>query len=407
VDNTHKQTELIVASRANLLEIVVVAVGIALGVHLLAVGVLVKLQWSGLAIAILGGSLILIGCAYLISREFPTINRDFMFEGILPVIAKTHDVIPIDRYEFAEDTARHLNALAAENKALASAWADNPLSNFQFERGHEGVLVKGSPAAKLAREALEYFVLNELSLHLSQHFSNNPRIKESEIVTFGRRDIPSVLLENHFLELFSKPMEEREVFSPLPKIRVTHGSKVVFAMGKGGAIYDEFELILPRAAKISRLDPSTILIRTKRFGMQIGVGFDGFGANLPSGFAKLYTGHKHSDIEVFKIDLNIKIWFNWWSLLTNSGWEYYRWLDSFLDRMAQGFSFERFLLDIGWETALSAGIVVQRLGESRAKTAEVTTEKDRQPVSIEERSHVQLPDSAISTKDEASDQLTK
>ena len=373
MDNTHNQTDLIIASRANLLEIVIVAVGVALGVHFVAVSVLDTSHWSALEGALLGIGLILAGCIYLIAREFPRINRAFSFEGVLPVVRKTHQVIAIDRYEFAEDTARHVKALAAENKALAVAWEDNPLSDFEFDGEHGSR--QRSPASKLAREALEYFVLNELSLHLSDHFNNNPRIDESEVISFGRRDIPSVLLENHFLELFSRPMEEREAFSTPRgvstehRVSIKHGGKVVFQMGSGGAIYDEFELILPHRTKVSRVDADTILIQTERFSLRIEVEFDGFGATFSPDFVELYLGQRYPEIQGLKIGLNIGVRFKWWSLLTTSGWEYYRWVDSFLERVANGFSFDRFLHRIGWETALSTALIARQLSEKQSKPA--------------------------------------
>src|SRR5262249_22030808 len=150
---------------------------------------LLQLGWSGLAIGALGAGFILLGCIFLVARAAPWISRQFSFEGLLPVIRKTHEVIPIDRYEFAEETARHMRALAAENRALARAWSDSRLSAIDSDKDGR-VNRKSPPAVKLAREALEYFVLDKLSLHLSGHFHNNPRINDTDITTVGRRDIP-------------------------------------------------------------------------------------------------------------------------------------------------------------------------------------------------------------------------
>jgi hypothetical protein len=365
MNRPHDQTELIAATRANLLELLAVAVCIALGVHLVGGGVLLQMGWPTLAVTALGAGLIILGCGYLVARVAPRLSRRFSFQGVLAVTGKSHEVIPIDRYEFAEDTAEHVRALAAENKALARAWADNPLSEIELDIKNQTAAKKGSPAAKLAREALEYFVLNELSLLLSGHFENNPRIDAAEIVRMGRRDIPSVLLENRFLELFSRPMAEREAFLPSVGSETEHG--VSYASGKGGAIFDQFELILPRGTQVSRVDADTVLVRTRRFSMRIEAAFQGFGANLPCRFAELYLGRGFHEVDTYQIDLDIHVKFRWWSLLTAVGWEYYRWVDLFLDRIAQGFSFERFLQDIGWNTALSAAIVAKRLGEASGK----------------------------------------
>ena len=189
MERGHSQTESILALRANFLELLAVAIGIALGVNLMAGGALLLLGWSGLAVGGLGAAFTISAGVYLVYRIAPRINQHFSFEGLLPVIADGHEVINIDRYEYAEDSANHIRALMAENKALAKAWTENPLSEF------DKVDNVTSPAIKLAREAMEYFVLRQLSLHLSSYFQDKTRDSDAEITTIGRQDIPTVLLE--------------------------------------------------------------------------------------------------------------------------------------------------------------------------------------------------------------------
>jgi hypothetical protein len=357
----HGQTESVISTRASLLEVVAVAVCVALGVNCLAAGIALQLRFSGWALIGLGASLAALGGAYLVARAAPRINGKFSFEGILPVKGKQHEVIGVNRYEFAEKAARYFRALTFENRALGKAWSENPLSPFDFDFKAGRATRKSSPAVKLVREAVEYFVLEELSLHLSGHFENNPNISEHELIKVGRREIPSVLLENRFLELFSKPMDEREAFVEPPG-RLSEFHKVVSATGKGGAIFEHFELILPQGAQVLRVDPASIRVQTKRFSMQIVVSFDGFGAVFPRSFETLYLGTKLEDVHAYKVDLDIDIHFSPWSLFTARGWEYYKWLDSFLDRVEETFSSDRFFQDIGWETALSAAIIQRHMG---------------------------------------------
>ena len=271
----------------------------------------------------------------------------------MAVTRQDQQVIPIARYEFSEDFGRYLQALVAENKAFERIWADNPLTGFAFEDGK--AVVRTPPSSKLLREAVEYYVLNELSLHLSSHFENNPRISEKAIARLGRRDIPSVLLDNRCLELFSRPMEEREAFTPEEERsranRRQPAGRVVHAAGRGGAIYDEFELILPAKASVTLGQEASLQVHTRRVQIDVTVRFDGANANLPRDFERLYLGRKLLDLTVYGVSVAINVKFACWALLTAAGWEYYRWLDSFIDRIGAGFSFERFLEDVGWSTA--------------------------------------------------------
>ena len=58
------------------------------------------------------------------------------------------------------------------------------------------------------------------------------------------------------------------------------------------------------------------------------------------------------------MDINVR--FAWWVLFTSAGWEYYLWLDSFVEKMSRAISFEQFIRDIGWHSAKTALIVARR-----------------------------------------------
>jgi hypothetical protein len=305
VKKIHDQTASVISLRATLLEVVATAICIALGIHCVAIGLALQLGWPGWALIVLGACLSAGGSVYLAARAAPRINGEFSFQGVLPVKGKEHDVIAINRYRFAEKAAGYFRGLTAENKALAKAWSDNPLTTFDFDRKEGRASRRSSPAVKLVQEAVEYFVLDELSLHLSGYFVNNPKVDNQELTKIGRREIPSVLLENHFLELFSKPMEEREAFllsSRGKRIEVHDGHNVVLATGKGGALFDHFELILPRGTTVSRMDPRSIQLKTDRFSMRIVVGFEGFSSVLPRNFERLYLGYDFRDIHAYQVD---------------------------------------------------------------------------------------------------------
>ncbi len=261
---SHGHTESVISLRASLLELVATAICIALGVHWVAAGLATQFQWPGLVWVVLGASLSVLATVYLATRAAPRINGEFSLQGVLPLKGKDHQVIAIDRYEFAEKLAGYFRGLTAENRALARVWPDNPVTEF-FDAEERQAGRRPSPAVKLVHEAIEYFVLDELALHLSGYFENNPQVDSRELTRIGRREIPSVLLENRFLELFSKPMEEREAFLAEDKDGVTYGDEVVFATGKGGAVFDLVELILPSGTVVSRIDSRTIQLKTDRF----------------------------------------------------------------------------------------------------------------------------------------------
>jgi hypothetical protein len=89
-------------------------------------------------------------------------------------------------------------------------------------------------------------------------------------------------------------MEEREPFFERgrAKIYLEEGTevKLVAAYTKEGAIFDSFELVLPKGSIVSRGNDHSLLIDTKRFSLRFETLFEGFGSVLPRGFEKFYLG---------------------------------------------------------------------------------------------------------------------
>jgi hypothetical protein len=173
--------------------------------------------------------------------------------------------------------ANYLRGVGSENKALSKMWSEHPIWSH-----------------KMARELVEYFFLYQLSLHLNAYFIENRINEDDEIITLKRRDIPTVLLENRVFELFSRPMEDREAFSMHSK--GTDIGEIVFATGEGGAIFEHFELMLPKRTEVSRLNEDTIKIKTDRFSMQIHINIPGTMVVLPRRFVTLYMNNYYRDV---------------------------------------------------------------------------------------------------------------
>jgi len=74
--------------------------------------------------------------------------------------------------------------------------------------------------------------------------------------------------------------------------------------------------------------------------MQIKVDFEGFSSVVPNRFEELYLGEQFDDLDVHQLRVHIDVKFAWWALFTSAGWEYCRWLDSFVEKMNRAISFE-------------------------------------------------------------------
>lgn len=359
------QIESAAATRSRLAELIAVAIGISFGVNLLSSIVSADLDQK--TAGIVGLLTAILGSLYLLTRTMPRLTQTFAFEGTLS-IDPDDKIIEVHRYEFSEKMHTYFTAIAAENTALDRIWRGKCTSCV-----HDGEIrftSRSKKSDKLLHEALEYFILNELSLHLSGFF-NNDAMDESEVVTLQRKEIPAVLLENRVLELFSRPMDQREAFTD-------HGAhkgpgKVVFAIGAGGAIYDHFELTLPKKTQVVRLPNNSIEIRTKCFNMSIDIEPVRFRAVFPRQFEELYMKRSFMEVDNYKVDVNIHIKFKLMAFLSGKRWEYYRWLDSFLLAFGESFSSKFFLKNICWEHALTSKIISSDVTRGKPKIEKVSS----------------------------------
>jgi hypothetical protein len=356
----------LLAFKANVGEVFAVAIILALGINVLSSGFVSFFDLSNATAMGVGVFLVFVGVVFIVKKIKPANSGVFTFEAVVCAERDSKELLPVHDYKFASEICDYVAAICSENKAIERIWTREPIGyGLSFD---EGVPVKKTPKSnKLLVEAVEYFALDSLSLHLSSYFENNESLSEDELTTLKRKDIPSVLLENRFLELFSKPMEEREAFLHSQEADGKHFGEVVSAYGKDGAIFEHFDLILPKGSSITREGDSSISIKTKRFKFNILPVFEGMNGGFPPAFSELYLGRKFMDVQTFSVKLILSVEFSMGSLLTAKGWGYYWWLDSFLESIEQSCSANSFLHKIAWSQNSALIHMMNVKGEQQLK----------------------------------------
>jgi hypothetical protein len=347
--NDHGSVARLELGRRQIIELLASAVALALGVNLLAF-VITDAVSRPFALGI-GVLVLLASLVYLAARLIKVGTHTREYQGFFIYRTGTNCVEEIDRYEFGEELPRYLTGLFSEKPGLKRTWDQEPLTNLY---GLPEDIEKNRPKRTLAlvREAMECFVLRQLSFHLDEQLG---RPTEGRTEAISREQVPEVLLQNRFLNLFSEPMEDRAAFGD----DRSDTSNVYYALGEQGAIYDRFELVLPKQSKVTRTAPNEVAIATKRFELRIETEFDGGNTYIPWEFHKYYLGHeallKEGAIQfhAFQVTVRLTTKVSLGSVFAIADWEYYRWVDSFLDRFDRSFSEDAFFSRIGWDTALT------------------------------------------------------
>ena len=361
--------------RGTVIELVLAAVVLALGVNLIATSIAAYFQDAPWSLALLGVSLSILSIGIISRRIFSANHLELELDGFVCFRRKTSELIPVPRYPYGEEIDRYLKALFAENDAPLKLWESDPVhKSFETDPDSGKRGKRTTAAGKLLVEATEYFVLEKLSTHLNDYF-NQSTVDSDRLHELTREDVSAIVFSNRFLDAFSRPMHERAAFVDDTLGNDSKHGTIVSAFGKGGVRYSRFDLVLPSGAKVSRKDEHSVSIDAPKFELTMRVEFEGWGSNLPRGFEELYIGDcKFPDISTYKISLFTAVRFKPFALLSRSGWEYHQWLDSFLEKLERDFSKKSFLEHIQWNTAVTTARVVERtLSKPRKSDAPADT----------------------------------
>lgn len=343
---SNKKIADLIAFKTNLLEVLIIAILLSLGVNLFSSGIAGYFNLSFVSLIFFGALLVFMGLIVLLRNAHPINSGEYNYEGVVCVEENTKTLLAIEGYDFTEEVSGYVKALCAENAAFHKIWVNESIgASFSYDDS-KAIRGRKPKANDLLIEAMEYYVLNLLALHLSEHFDDNPLFSSDNLVTLEREHIPDILLKNRYIDMFSRPMEEREKF--LNYDSDSSNGKVIYAFGKDGAIFENFEMVLPKDSSIIREKDTSISIITNRFRLRFQPIFNGCNSVLPRKFEKLYMGKAFDSVSIFDVRLKVSVDYSLRTLLTSQGWEYYWWLDSFLEKLEESFSKDSFLSKISW-----------------------------------------------------------
>ncbi|HYA41390.1 MAG TPA: hypothetical protein VEF34_08815 [Syntrophobacteraceae bacterium] len=330
--------------------------------------------------------------------------------AVLFVDSSCNELVQVKDYRFAEQLYKTMRAIKAESKSVFAEWERNPLAPDRgSQRGKTtqevGAEAKPSFAAivkmkvdmaklrpksvSLLEEAAVFVLLEELSLHLSAYF--NIADEDSYIKEYSRKDIPEFLLRNRVLNLLCTPIEQRDVFLNAFPEGVKKPEGEIYALyGSDGTVYSRFDMVLPKGSTIKHLEGVGIRIETPRLCLDLLVRYTGLCAVVSPAFIHRYVCRNPETIECRNLDVTVRGRIKPVSLLFSRGWQYYRWLDSFRERLRASFDFEEFMSDIHWS-------VIEPLLFSMSQRRTTGQQRPPAPEDCRQTNAADVPPRALST----------
>jgi hypothetical protein len=167
-------------------------------------------------------------------------------------------------------------------------------------------------------------------------------------------------------------MEDRAAFTGPPE---ADGAKVVAANTATGALYERFELVLPKGWEVERSTDGQIEILTRRFTLTVRTDCSGGQTALPrdylTNYLQLEEAQRATRHMSLLVDVSVHVAPRRAWLMTAKGWQYYRWIDEWMSELTPALSKEAYLDRIGFYTAQTTLRLVRSL---RKKAPSTTTE---------------------------------
>jgi hypothetical protein len=172
-------------------------------------------------------------------------KKNYTFDGFFILNENNNKIIEIPGYQFTKNIFNFFKTAFTENRALEHIWNSEPLKLQDEPETPE------PRSMNIIRESIEYYLLDKLLSHLITCF-NYPAEHKKNIIVLERDQIPNVLLHNRFLELFSKPIHDREHFIGIEE--TLGDDEDWYILDVDGATFRKFLLILPSKSEVSRIN---------------------------------------------------------------------------------------------------------------------------------------------------------
>lgn len=363
----------ILTEKKELVRLFVIAAILAFSVGALASQFAAQTMIPAWATTVIAFLLICVSFGLLAKDLKSSLSFEDEIDAVIFIDPKLNKIIPVKDYKFSVNLHKTLSAVKAESRSIYYEWEREPIISAPDNEPSEPkstessatntdgqpkyisiykITTKKEPkvpqAARLLQEAASFVLLEELSLHLSTYFNDSD--DDVYIKEYQREDIPSFLLQNRVLNLLSTPIEQRDIFlNAFPDRRKRPEGELYALYGSDGSMYSRFDLVLPKGTTIQHSEINSIKIETKRLSIELIAKYSKSTAVVGNAFLANYVGREPRSVVCRKLPIILRCKIKPLSLITSSGWQYYRWLDSFRERLKSAFDFPTFQKDIHWQ----------------------------------------------------------
>jgi hypothetical protein len=339
------------------MELILVSVIITIGVNMLYSGLISLFNLENkIHIQIIGGIILSIVVIILsIIIRVRTYNSFTKLSGFFILNKKEKNFLSVSDYPISEQMAEHIEAAISEDKSIRKKWIKAVDKVSKHDPQNE--ISSEDDFQNFINELLEYSIIQNISSELENYFSSIA-YNDKKVTVYTSNNIPACLSTNRFINLFSKNIKKRPAFnnkvdtySEISRIN-NDGQETLFnAKIENGALYNYFELIVPKGTKLTKKYKNQLLINTKNFKIQITWFFNYYGNCIDNEFYNYYLNSEknwdwHNE---FSFEIEVKINFKTSVAFKSVKLENYAWCDELVNSLAELVDKKVFLDKINWK----------------------------------------------------------
>jgi hypothetical protein len=161
-------------NRSDIFELLIIGIILATGVNILSEAVPSFFEFCLSQKIWIGSILTLIAIGYVALKLFTRRAQIQKYQAVILYDSEENSLVHIPRYKFSEDLLHYIRGGFTENRALEEVWKKQPLSLIpELVWGKKKDEKKYPESMRIISEAVEYFILDRLSVHLSGYFSDD------------------------------------------------------------------------------------------------------------------------------------------------------------------------------------------------------------------------------------------
>lgn len=325
--------------RAEILEIILIAIILALGINLISSGISAIVDIKNILVILIGTAICISVILYYLKIKIQSMGINKIVVGNIVLNVKNKRLYGILQYRSSYQIKDYINAILLENKEISNRYAKSVknIENY-YESDYK---LQNSYFSYIVNSAIEYQIINLL---IDAIYLRNGDIQELDL-----NSVPKNIADNVFVKVLSRDWRKRKVFINCDE--EVEDEELVYLKTDEGYIYNKLVIRIPKNSTIEKYKNS-LVVKSKLYKITIQWGIEN--GHLPFPDMEFYNfcfsdeEINFNDIE-FSYFIDIKVEYSLLAIFSKKAIKENLWVENFINTIIEDFDYDDCLKRNSWE----------------------------------------------------------